>query len=122
MTTEENKLFMTRFVEETINKKNLDAIDELVAEGADGFTILLHVGDDEDLLHPTLALLAHMFDGFTEVPREAHLVVVGDALATKYEDTAVEQRLLSLLEQPMAFGHALRAGRSGVERLRADTP
>ena len=29
---EDNKRFMQRFVEETINKKNLDAIDELVAE------------------------------------------------------------------------------------------
>ena len=32
MTIEENKQFMMRFVEETINKKNLDIIDELVAE------------------------------------------------------------------------------------------
>ena len=29
---EDNKRFMRQFVEETINKKNLDAIDELVAE------------------------------------------------------------------------------------------
>jgi steroid delta-isomerase-like uncharacterized protein len=32
MTPEENKLFIQRFVEETINRKNLDAIHELVAE------------------------------------------------------------------------------------------
>lgn len=32
MTLEEKKLFMKRFVEEAINRKNLDAIDELVAE------------------------------------------------------------------------------------------
>ena len=32
MTIEENKLFMMRFIEETINNQNLDAIDELVAE------------------------------------------------------------------------------------------
>ncbi len=31
MTPEENKLFIQRFVEETINRKNLDAINELVA-------------------------------------------------------------------------------------------
>jgi len=32
MTPEENKRFMQRFVQETINQKNLDALDELVAE------------------------------------------------------------------------------------------
>jgi steroid delta-isomerase-like uncharacterized protein len=32
MTPEENKLFMRRFVEETINRRNLDALNELVAE------------------------------------------------------------------------------------------
>ena len=32
MTLEENKRFIERFVEETINKKNLDAIDEFVAD------------------------------------------------------------------------------------------
>ena len=32
MTLEENELFLKRFVDETINGKNLDAIDELVAE------------------------------------------------------------------------------------------
>lgn len=32
MTPEENKLFIQRFVEETINRKNLDATDELVTE------------------------------------------------------------------------------------------
>lgn len=32
MTPEENKRFMQRFVEETINRKNLDAIDEMVVE------------------------------------------------------------------------------------------
>jgi len=32
MTPEENKLFIRRFVEETINRKNLDALSELVAE------------------------------------------------------------------------------------------
>ncbi len=32
MTPEENKLFIQRFVEQTINRRNLDAIDELVAE------------------------------------------------------------------------------------------
>lgn len=32
MTPEENKLFVQRFVDEAINRKNLDAIDELVAE------------------------------------------------------------------------------------------
>jgi len=32
MKTEENKQFIRRFVEETMNKKNLDAIDELVEQ------------------------------------------------------------------------------------------
>jgi predicted ester cyclase len=32
MKTEENKQFIRRFVEETVNKKNLDAIDELVEQ------------------------------------------------------------------------------------------
>ena len=32
MTLDENKQFMRRFVEETINQKNLDAIDQLVVE------------------------------------------------------------------------------------------
>ena len=32
MTLEENKKFMSNFIEEVINKKNLDAADDLVAE------------------------------------------------------------------------------------------
>lgn len=32
MTPEENKPFVRRFVEETINRRNLDAVNELVAE------------------------------------------------------------------------------------------
>lgn len=31
MTLEENKTFMSNFIEEVINKKNLDAVDDLVA-------------------------------------------------------------------------------------------
>ena len=66
-------------------------VDQLAAEGADGLAVLLHVGDDEDLLDAALALLAHVLHGLAEVRREPHLVLVADALIAEDEDAVLEQ-------------------------------
>ena len=61
MSTEENKQFMQNFVEETINKKNLDALDVLVAKD-----FLEHVpfpgqGPGREGLRDTMAALLSAF-------------------------------------------------------------
>ena len=66
---------------------------EVFDRGADGFAILLHVGDDEDLLHPAFTLFAHVLHGCTEMAGEADLIVVADVLVTEAEHTVIEQGL-----------------------------
>jgi steroid delta-isomerase-like uncharacterized protein len=61
MTSEENKQFIQRFVEETINRKNLDAIDELVAENFIEHVPFPGQGPGRDGLRHAIGTLLHAF-------------------------------------------------------------
>jgi predicted ester cyclase len=61
MTPEENKLFIQRFVEETIDRKNLDAIDELVAENFVEHVPFPHQGPEREGLRYALDVFLSAF-------------------------------------------------------------
>jgi len=61
MTSDENKQIIQRFVEETINRKNLDAIDELVAENFIEHVPFPGQGPGRDGLRHAIGTLLHAF-------------------------------------------------------------
>jgi hypothetical protein len=61
--------------------------DLVVTECPDGLTVLLDIGNEENLFDRTRELLADMLDCLTEVVGETDLILVADLLPAKEEDT-----------------------------------
>lgn len=89
MSLEENKQFMTHFIGEVINKKNLTAADELVAE--DFIEQLPFPGQGPGRERLKVALTA-MFIGFPDMNWTVHeQIAEGEKVVTRFSWTGTHQ-------------------------------